>query len=189
MKNFFQVSINGYLEFSDPPPHYTYPVKFPVKDWPKVNDPSFIGIFFSKCRVGELAPTDVDRRKPGVYFRIVKDLQSAKHKFPVELRERLTADIREGIIGADSFRPKHAVIITWKNVSFSGGIDVSLRTTNTFQMVLATDEVYTYAIFNYLPLNWLAHTEAGGDTTTGSGGTPAFVNINETLKFFECMFD
>lgn len=44
-------------------------------------------------------------------------------------------------------------------------------------MVLATDEVYTYAIFNYDPINWSAHTEAGGDTTHGEGGVPAFVSI------------
>lgn len=48
--------------------------------------------------------------------------------------------------------------------------------TNTFQMVLATDEVFTYAIFNYLEINWSSHTEAGGDTTTGEGGVPAYVS-------------
>lgn len=66
---YFQVSMHGYLEFSDPPPHYTYPLTFPVKDWPRRNDPSFIGIFFSKCRIGRIHPTDIDQRIPGVYFR------------------------------------------------------------------------------------------------------------------------
>lgn len=47
--------------------------------------------------------------------------------------------------------------------------------TNTFQMILATDEVYTYAIFNYAIINWSSHTEAGGDTTGGEGGVPAYV--------------
>lgn len=61
--------MNGYLEFSDSPKHYTYPLVFPVKDWPKANDPAFIGIFFSKCRVGDLKPDDIDKREPGVYFR------------------------------------------------------------------------------------------------------------------------
>ncbi|KAJ9599568.1 hypothetical protein L9F63_009966 [Diploptera punctata] len=59
-------------------------------------------------------------------------------------------------------------------MSFAGGIDNSLYTTNTFQLVLATDEVYTYAIFNYDRLVWTSPTEAGGDTTTGQGGIPAF---------------
>lgn len=91
------------------------------------------------------------------------------------MRERLTWDIREGIIGANTFKPKHAVIVTWKNMSFVGGIDSALTKTNTFQMVLATDEVYTYAIFNYLNMQWTTHTEAGGDTTGGELGVPALV--------------
>lgn len=45
-------------------------------------------------------------------------------------------------------------------------------------MVIATDEVYTYAIFNYDLLKWSSNTEAGGDTTTGEGGVPAYVSIN-----------
>jgi hypothetical protein len=44
-------------------------------------------------------------------------------------------------------------------------------------MVIATDEVYTYAIFNYATINWSSHTEAGGDTTGGEGGVPAFVSL------------
>lgn len=67
--NLLQISMHGYLEFSDPPEHYTYPLTFPIKDWPKTNDPSFIGIFFSKCRIGSIYQTDADQRKPGVYFR------------------------------------------------------------------------------------------------------------------------
>lgn len=35
-------------------------------------------------------------------------------------------DIREGVVGADTFIPKHVVIMTWKNMSFAGGIDISL---------------------------------------------------------------
>lgn len=44
-------------------------------------------------------------------------------------------------------------------------------------MVLATDEVYTYAIFNYADISWSSHTEAGGDTTGGEGGVPAYVSM------------
>lgn len=64
-----KVSLNGFLEFSDPPEHYTYPLVFPIKDWPRRNDPSFIGIFFSRCRIGRIYQTDFDQRAPGVYFR------------------------------------------------------------------------------------------------------------------------
>uniref|UniRef100_A0A1B0FP21 Sushi domain-containing protein n=1 Tax=Glossina morsitans morsitans TaxID=37546 RepID=A0A1B0FP21_GLOMM len=176
--NYTRVSLNGYLEFSDPPEYYTYPLVFPIKDWPKKNDPSFIGIFFSKCRVGRIYATDIDQRTPGVYFRLERDLMTRTDRFGVEVRERVMWDIREGVVGAETFIPKHVVITTWKNVSFAGGIDNSLFTTNTFQMILATDEVYTYAIFNYGVINWSSHTEAGGDTTRGEGGVPAYVGFN-----------
>ncbi|XP_068155674.1 protein mesh isoform X2 [Drosophila tropicalis] len=176
--NYTRLSLNGYLEFSDPPEYLTYPLVFPIKDWPAKRDPSFMGIFFSKCRVGRIYPSDIDQRTPGVYFRVERDLMGRTDRFGVEVRERTMWDIRTGVVGADTFVPKHVVIATWKNVSFAGGIDNSLFTTNTFQMVLATDEVYTYVIWNYAVLNWLSHTEAGGDTTKGEGGTPAYVGFN-----------
>ena len=44
--------------------------------------------------------------------------------------------------------------------------------------MLATDEVFTYCIFNYFDIQWTAHTEAGGDTLKGEGGVPAFVGFN-----------
>nr|XP_016998391.1 protein mesh isoform X1 [Drosophila takahashii]XP_016998393.1 protein mesh isoform X1 [Drosophila takahashii] len=176
--NYTRLSLNGYLEFSDPPEYLTYPLVFPIKDWPLKRDPSFMGIFFSKCRVGRIYPSDIDQRTPGVYFRVERDLMGRTDRFGVEVRERTMWDIRQGVVGADTFIPKHVVISTWKNVSFAGGIDNSLYTTNTFQMILATDEVYTYIIFNYAVLNWLSHTEAGGDTTKGEGGVPAYVGFN-----------
>ncbi|XP_060531406.1 protein mesh isoform X2 [Cylas formicarius] len=176
--NYTRVSLNGYLEFSDPPPNYDYPLNFPIREWPKKNDPSFIGIFFSKCRIGNLRDGDIDQRKPGVYYRMERDLRNRQDQMGVEIRERLTWDIRQGVIGSETFRPKHAVIVTWKNVSFNGGWANAVYKTNTFQMVLATDEVYTYAIFNYLNLDWTSHTEAGGDTIGGEGGTTAFVGFN-----------
>lgn len=180
--NYTRVSMNGYLEFSDPPEHYTYPLVFPTKDWPTRNDPSFIGIFFSKTRIGRIRPSDVDQRNPGVYFRLERDLMQRVDRVAVEMKERVMWDIREGVVGADTFIPKHVAITTWKNMSFAGGIDNSLFKTNTFQMVLATDEVYTYAIFNYADITWSSHTEAGGDTTGGEGGVPAYVSYKAHNK-------
>lgn len=51
-------------------------------------------------------------------------------------------------------------------------------------MVLATDEVYTYAIFNYADITWSSHTEAGGDTTGGEGGVPAYVRNLTRIYLF-----
>lgn len=52
-------------------------------------------------------------------------------------------------------------------------------------MVLATDEVYTYAIFNYAEINWSSHTEAGGDTTGGEGGVPAYVSFYFVVVIYQ----
>lgn len=131
--NYTRVSLNGYLEFSDPPENYeAYPLTFPSKDWPRVNDPSFIGIFFSKCRVGAIRAEDIDQRRAGVYYRMERDLLFRTDQFGVEVRERVKWDLRTGIIGADNFEPKHAVIVTWKNVTFAGGISQSIFFVNIF---------------------------------------------------------
>lgn len=52
-------------------------------------------------------------------------------RFGVEVRERVMWDIREGVVGSDTFIPKHVVMITWKNMSFAGGIDNSLFRVST----------------------------------------------------------
>ncbi|KAK7604770.1 hypothetical protein V9T40_005956 [Parthenolecanium corni] len=136
---------------------------------------------------GSLRPTDIDRRAPGVYFRIERDLPTRTDKFGVEMCERLMWDIREGIVGAEKFIPKHSVIVTWKNMSFAGAIQKALHVTNTFQLVLATNEIFTYVIFNYADLQWTSHTEAGGDTASGEGGISAFVGFNDGNGTIEAM--
>lgn len=70
-------------------------------------------------------------------------------------------------------------VMVWPYLSSLHNINpLSLIQTNTFQAVIVTDEVRTYAIFNYEWMGWTTHTEAGGDTTEGQGGVPAFVGFN-----------
>lgn len=121
--SYVRVSLNGYLEFSDSPEYVQYPLVFPTKNWPKENDPAFIGIFYSKCRVGKL---EEEEKKPGVYFRSENNLGERIDQEGVEIRERLKWDVREGIVGAKTFDPKHAIIVTWKDVSFVGGVESAL---------------------------------------------------------------
>lgn len=64
--------------------------------------------------------------KKFLIFRMERDLQARTDKFGVEMRERLMWDIREGVVGAETFTPKHSVIVTWKNMSFAGGIGNAL---------------------------------------------------------------
>lgn len=179
--NYTWVSLNGYLGFSDAPFNWAnYPLSFPVQEWPDRPDPSFMGPFYSKCNIGELRPGDDDSRRPGVYWRLERDLPSREDQFGVELRERLMWDIREGMVGTAIFKPKHSIIVTWKNVTFAGGsVNTDAKyVTNTFQLVVATDEIRTYTIFNYDYMAWTSHTEAGGSTDEGQGGVPAYVGFN-----------
>ncbi|XP_059351277.1 protein mesh-like [Daphnia carinata] len=171
------ISIHGFLSFSDPmgsPP--LPPLQFPVQTWPVDNGPSFISPFYSRWRIGRAKESDQDKRAPGVYFRLERDLPARFDESGVKLRERIKWDIREAF-SEPNFFPKHAIIATWKNVSFVGGFN-ALEITNTFQAVIVTDEVVTYAMFNYAHLGWTTHAEAGGDTNTGQGGVPAFVGFN-----------
>ncbi|CAL4067748.1 unnamed protein product, partial [Meganyctiphanes norvegica] len=181
--NYTWVSLNGYLGFSNAPFNWdSYPLQFPTPKWPERPDPSFIGPFYSKCNIGAQRPgdTETDERKPGVYWRLVRDLPSRQDQFGVEIRERLMWDIRDGMVGAEIFMPKHAIIVTWKNVTFAGGsVNTDAKyVTNTFQLVVATDEIRTYTMFNYEHMAWTSHTEAGGSTDEGQGGVPAFVGFN-----------
>ncbi|KAG7171855.1 mesh-like [Homarus americanus] len=179
--NYTWVSLNGYLGFSDAPFNWKhYPLSFPVPQWPDRPDPSFIGPFYSKCNIGQLRPRDLDTRQPGLYWRLERDLPSREDQFGVEIRERVKWDIREGIVGATIFKPKHVIIVTWKNVTFAGGsVNTDAKyVTNTFQLVVVTDEIRTYCLFNYAYMKWTSHTEAGGSTDEGQGGTPAYVGFN-----------
>jgi hypothetical protein len=40
-------------------------------------------------------------------------------------------DIRESMVGAETFLPKHIILATWKNVSFAGGIPSASRIVST----------------------------------------------------------
>lgn len=62
----------------------------------------------------------------GLHNRQERDLMTRTDRFGVEVRERTMWDIRLGVVGAETFVPKHVVIVTWKNMTFAGGIDVSL---------------------------------------------------------------
>ncbi len=56
-------------------------------------------------------------------FRLERDLPARYDESGVKMRERIKWDIREAMVGAENFFPKHAIIATWKNVSFVGGFN------------------------------------------------------------------
>lgn len=52
------------------------------------------------------------------------------------------------------------------------------RQVNTFQAVLITDGVSSFAIFNYHEISWTTGTASGGDPLTGLGGVMAQVRLS-----------
>lgn len=118
--------------------------------------------------------------------------------------DNITRDIQEGVNGANGFRTLHALIVTWERMAFGGApkiVEVDqfdeakkwvrfifhLFSTipervfcadfqqNTYQMVLATDEIRSYVIFNYAYLNWTSSRESG--SISGRGGYQSAIVI------------
>ena len=55
----------------------------------------------------------------GMYMEMIH-LDSTNN---ITLRDRIILDFREGMIGADDFTPMHAIIITWRNMTFANRQD------------------------------------------------------------------
>uniref|UniRef100_A0A914XKJ5 AMOP domain protein n=1 Tax=Plectus sambesii TaxID=2011161 RepID=A0A914XKJ5_9BILA len=95
------------------------------------------------------------------------------------LLDNITNDVQSGYTGANGWRAEHAFIVTWYRMAYGGApraVDVSQfeyvkQWQNTFQMVIASDEIRTFVIFNYARLNWTSSNEAGG--LNGFGGKQA----------------
>uniref|UniRef100_A0A5S6QIF4 Sushi domain-containing protein n=1 Tax=Trichuris muris TaxID=70415 RepID=A0A5S6QIF4_TRIMR len=90
--------------------------------------------------------------------------------------DKITDDLQKGMNGANGFQAFHCLIVTWERMAYGGApkiVDLedfenAKRWQNTFQLVLATDEIRSYAIFNYASLNWTSSTDAG--SLRGRGG-------------------
>ncbi|KRY79113.1 Uncharacterized protein T4A_5977 [Trichinella pseudospiralis] len=93
-----------------------------------------------------------------------------------QLLDLLTSDLQDGVNGANGFRALHALIVTWERMAFGGAPKIvnlqdyenAKRWQNTFQLVILTDEIRSYTIFNYATLNWTSSTDAG--SLRGRGG-------------------
>lgn len=88
---------------------YKFPIHLPINPRDRLleEDPSIIAPWFAQQDI----PTEVPNA--GVYLKIV----NMESEYNITLRERIYADFREGMIGASEFRPKFALIITWRNMT------------------------------------------------------------------------
>ncbi|CAG2107812.1 unnamed protein product, partial [Medioppia subpectinata] len=173
--HYIWIQRDGYLAFNRGMLSYKFPVKFPFvpRDNLLEEDPSIIAPWFAMQDI----PTEVPHA--GVYLKIVNLEQESN----ATLRDRIYYDFREGMIGASDFRPKFALIITWRNMSMVNRRPEMPLKTNTYQCVLATDEIRTYAMFNYEQIEWITHQ----DNYEGLKGSAAYVGFNagNTTRTYE----
>ncbi|XP_067139679.1 protein mesh-like [Centruroides vittatus] len=144
-----------------------------IIDPKKEVDPSLIAPWFSK--------QDFPRHIPqsGIYKKIVMIDKEPDNM----LRERLILDFREGMIGASDFKPLFVVIVTWLNATFSNRDANTPLKTNTYQLVLATDELRTYAMFNYDQLDWISYGDPYDGTKRSQSVFVGFNGGNRTRAF------
>ncbi|XP_072740487.1 alpha-tectorin [Ciconia boyciana] len=92
------------------------------------------------------------------------------------LLRRASKDIHKHFKDMSSFSAIWIFIVTWEEVTFYGGS--STTPVNTFQAVLITDGVSSFALFNYHEISWTTGTASGGDPLTGLGGVMAQAGFN-----------
>ncbi|RWS17902.1 mesh-like CUB and sushi domain-containing protein, partial [Dinothrombium tinctorium] len=169
---------DGYIGFNKGLLSYNFPLNLPMTPIDEFveEDPSIIAPFFALQDI----PSSKEVPESGVYFKMINIEQERN----ITLRDRIILDFREGMIGASEFTPKFAFIVTWRNMTFANRRDFEKPLkTNTYQAVIATDEMRTYAMFNYEQIDWITHS----DNFDGMRGPPAFIGFNagNTTRSYE----
>lgn len=176
---------DGYITFNKGLQTYVFPLKLPIQpsDTFVQEDPAFLAPLFA---MQDITP---DIAQSGVYFRIInmadptRGFYDPNYEGRLALRDRILFDFKTGMIGASDFVPKWAMIVTWCNMTIANRRTERPLKTNTFQAVIATDEIRTYAMFNYEQIEWITHL----DNYDGLKGYAAFVGFNagNTTRSFE----
>ncbi|XP_073511801.1 alpha-tectorin-like [Phyllobates terribilis] len=153
------VNNNGAISFNTPVTEYT-PDAFPIPD------------LYMICPYWG----DVDNECGGlIYYRQTTD---------EELLSRLSDDINK-MSKMKYFHAEWAFIATWDAVAYHG---TESNKTNTFQVILAADGLYSTVMFIYHDIQWTTGTASGGDPKTGLGGTPAQAGFNTGNEYFNIPF-
>lgn len=151
--NSLWVNINGGVSFNSPISQYTPDCN------PLSTSSSMISPFW--------ADVDLRARRGFIYFRQTTDA--------IVLNKALT-DVKTAFPSIENLTAlQWAYVATWLNVSFYD--DTKCLSThnksNTFQLALVTDGVYSFAIFMYNQIQWTTGTASGAPNCSGLGGTPA----------------
>ncbi|XP_067996590.1 sushi, nidogen and EGF-like domain-containing protein 1 [Melanerpes formicivorus] len=146
------VNNNGVVSFGRGVPEYT------PKPFPLAEPIPFVAPYWA----------DVDLRLGGkVFYR-----QSRERSLLARLRQDLAAAAPPQ---GPAPSPTWAFLATWHQVAFFGAAS---NKTNTFQAVLASDEVSSYVMLNYGSLQWTTGIADGGNAHSGLGGLPAQAGFN-----------
>lgn len=90
------------------------------------------------------------------------------------------------MVGARGWKADYALIVTWERMSYGGAPKITelneyeraKRWQNTYQMVIATDEIRSYCMFNFANINWTSSATAGAITGGRGGHQSALVGFN-----------
>ncbi|CAH2319465.1 alpha-tectorin [Pelobates cultripes] len=98
--------------------------------------------------------------------------------------KKISKEIRKHFKNVPSFSATWVFVVTWDEVTFYGGS--STTPVNTFQALLISDGISSFAIFNYAEITWTTGTASGGDPLTGLGGVMAQAGFNggNSTNFF-----
>jgi hypothetical protein len=120
---------------------------------------------------------DINTRNGGnIYYRETTDS---------ELQDKAAIEVRLAYPNLSSFSAGWLFIATWDQVAFFGTCNSNLR--NTFQLILATDNTYSFAILYYNNITWTTGTASGGNCSEGLGGRPAKAgfDVGDGITFYE----
>lgn len=93
-----------------------------------------------------------------------------RESFDNALLQKAVHDIKSSFPNLPSVTLDWLFIATWDKVSFFGKDLSSCNQDkrNTFQLILATDGFYSFALFYYDQITWSTGTASGGDSCTGT---------------------
>jgi hypothetical protein len=107
---------------------------------------------------------DVNLREGGnVFYR---------ESFDMRVLQKAAVEVTNAFPELKNIQLKWAFLTTWYNVSFYGAGNCQNKLQDTFQSVLASDGVHSFAIFYYNNITWTTGTSSGWNCS-GLGGTPA----------------
>ncbi|OQR73326.1 extracellular domains-containing protein [Tropilaelaps mercedesae] len=186
---YIKIHTNGFVHFGGGPKEYRLPLQFPLKpdDTVSEKDPAIIAAWLT------YQVFDENIRESGLYARLVKirkrselvNCHSAiQDKNECWLQLRLHDDFNGGMIGSQGFAPTFALIVTWRNTTMpQTERRGQWQKTNTFQMVIASDEIRSYVMFNYEKIDWISSE----DRKDGTNGLNPFIGFNagNTTRAYE----